>query len=138
MAMLSYDDYLDHEFESDRRAYAEEAGEEAAYLEQRARWDARDEAQVSDLEYIEQGLTEKARDLEQRMSAARELVHTALLAADAGNGLGLLKISSLLASALAELGCKDCGQKIPVGHLQQYVYCRGKCKCAHECTGGQS
>lgn len=126
--MMTYDSELAHEpvngnnDDAEAREYAAEAADDAAY-------DAETEAQMTaDLQYTEYDLTE-------RVAKARELVHTALMAAEAGNGLGLLRIDSLLTQALAELGCKRCGKPIPLEHMQSYSICRSRGECASYCEG---
>lgn len=115
---------------AERRAYeseqAAELEEETAFVRGLSEYEEHEMAR--DLSYISFDLTE-------RVAKARELVHTALLAAESGSALGILKIDSLLTAALAELGCKSCGKPIPVEHMQTVTYTRRTCRCATSCGG---
>lgn len=124
------DGQIDANLDAERRAYAAEAADEAEYeLEQVRSLTEQEEAEMAaDMNFI-------AFELNERVARARELVHTALMAAEAGNGLGILKIDSLLTQALAELGCKRCGKPIPLEHMQSYSICRDRGECASYCEG---
>lgn len=130
--MTTYHDdgQIDANLESEFYDYTAEAAEDAAYEAGQVRSLSEQEeyAMASDMNFI-------AFELNERVSRARDLVHTALLAAEAGNGLGLLRIDSLLTQALAELGCKRCGKPIPLEHMQSYSICRSRGECASYCEG---
>lgn len=130
--MTTYHDdgQLDANLDAERYEYEVELEDDAAYEREQVRsLSAQEEAEMAaDMNFI-------AFELSERVNRARELVHTALLAAEAGNGLGLLRIDSLLTQALAELGCKRCGKPIPLEHMQSYSICRSRGECASYCEG---
>jgi len=98
-----------------------EQAEERDYLRQQAANDARDEAFLSAIGGIQHGVSE-LEDLRHRIERARTLVHQALSAAE--SGYPLLRMDSLLTSALSELGCAGCGKHISEREMREVVWTR--------------